>query len=203
MGLFYVDLFFISNSRIGFGFGDRAQIMYSSFNKKVIKMPNKTNLSIGAVIALLIAAYLGLDLQQSQPLISSASDTTTETLHSEPNLVPSQTTDDLDRIARAFQQRQSDLQVRSSGQVIAVLPDDHEGSRHQKFILKLPNGQTVLVAHNIDLAPRIQSIQKQDQVEFYGEYEYSDKGGVIHWTHHDPARKHVDGWLKHQGRTYQ
>jgi Protein of unknown function (DUF3465) len=203
MGLFYVDLFFISNSRIGFGFGDRAQIMYSSFNKKVIKMPNKTNLSIGAVIALLIAAYLGLDLQQSQPLIPSASDTTTETLDSEPNLVPSQTTDDLDRIARAFQQRQSDLQVRSSGQVIAVLPDDHEGSRHQKFILELPNGQTVLVAHNIDLAPRIQSIQKQDQVEFYGEYEYSDKGGVIHWTHHDPARKHVDGWLKHQGRTYQ
>jgi len=203
MGLFYVDLFFISNSRIGFGFGDRAQIMYSSFNKKVIKMPNKTNLSIGAVIALLIAAYLGLDLQQSQPLIPSASDTTTETLDSEPNLVPSQTTDDLDRIARAFQQRQSDLQVRSSGQVIAVLPDDHEGSRHQKFILELPNGQTVLVAHNIDLAPRIQNIQKQDQVEFYGEYEYSDKGGVIHWTHHDPARKHVDGWLKHQGRTYQ
>ncbi len=177
--------------------------MYSSFNKKVIKMPNKTNLSIGAVIALLIAAYLGLDLQQCQPLIPSASDTTTETLDSEPNLVPSQTTDDLDRIARAFQQRQSDLQVRSSGQVIAVLPDDHEGSRHQKFILELPNGQTVLVAHNIDLAPRIQSIQKQDQVEFYGEYEYSDKGGVIHWTHHDPARKHVDGWLKHQGRTYQ
>jgi len=203
MGLFYVDLFFISNSRIGFGFGDRAQIMYSSFNKKVIKMPNKTNLSIGAVIALLIAAYLGLDLQQSQPLIPSASDTTTETLDSEPNLVPSQTTDDLDRIARAFQQRQSDLQVRSSGQVIAVLPDDHEGSRHQKFILELQNGQTVLVAHNIDLAPRIQNIQRQDQVEFYGEYEYSDKGGVIHWTHHDPARKHVDGWLKHQGRTYQ
>ena len=201
MGLFYVDLFFISNSRIGFGFGDRAQIMYSSFNKKVIKMPNKTNLSIGAVIALLIAAYLGLDLQQSQPLIPSASDTTTETLHSEPNLEPSQATDDLDRIARAFQQRQSDLQVRSSGQVLAVLPDDHDGSRHQKFILELPNGQTVLGAHNSDQAPRIQSMQEQDQLEFYGEYEYSDKGGVIHWTHHDPARKHVDGWLKHQGRT--
>ena len=65
-------------------------------------MPNKTNLSIGAVIALLIAAYLGLDLQQSQLLVPSASDTITETLHSEPNLVSSQTTDDLDRIARAF-----------------------------------------------------------------------------------------------------
>ncbi len=59
-------------------------------------MPNKTNLGIGAVIALLIAAYLGLDLQQSQPLVPSASDTTTETLHSEPNSVSSQATDDLD-----------------------------------------------------------------------------------------------------------
>src|SRR5690606_37456549 len=166
-------------------------------------MPNKTNLGIGAVIALLIAAYLGLNLQQSQPVVPSVSNPTTETLHSGPNLVPSQTTDELDRVAREFQQRQSDLQVRSSGQVIAVLPDDHEGSRHQKFILELQNGQTVLVAHNIDLAPRIQNIQKQDRIEFYGEYEYSDKGGVIHWTHHDPARKHVDGWLKHQGRTYQ
>jgi len=37
MGLFYADLFFISNSRAGFGSSDRAQIMYLSFNKKVIK----------------------------------------------------------------------------------------------------------------------------------------------------------------------
>lgn len=59
--------------------------------KSYKKMPNKTNLGIGAIIILLIAAYLGLDLQQSQPLVPSASDATTETLHSEPNLVPSQT----------------------------------------------------------------------------------------------------------------
>ena len=95
------------------------------------------------------------------------------------------------------------MQVRASGRVIAILPDDNEGSRHQKFILKLSNEQTLLVAHNIDLAPRIANIQKDDKVEFFGEYEYSDKGGVIHWTHHDPADKHVSGWLKHQGRTYQ
>ncbi|WP_312209082.1 DUF3465 domain-containing protein, partial [Acinetobacter variabilis] len=27
--------------------------------------------------------------------------------------------------------------------------------------------------------------------------------GVIHWTHHDPSNKHISGWLKHQGKTYQ
>jgi hypothetical protein len=37
----------------------------------------------------------------------------------------------------------------------------------------------------------------------FGEYEYSNQGGVIHWTHHDPSRRHEDGWLKHDGKTYQ
>jgi hypothetical protein len=41
-----------------------------------------------------------------------------------------------------------------------------------------------------------------DEVSFFGEYDYSEQGGTIHWTHHDPARKHVSGWLEWKGRTY-
>ena len=106
-------------------------------------------------------------------------------------------------LAQAFENRQSDLQVRGEGEVIKLLPDDNEGSRHQRFILRLDSGQTLLVSHNIDLAPAIPSLRVGDTVEFFGEYEWNPKGGVIHWTHHDPARKHVSGWLKHQGQTYQ
>ena len=106
-------------------------------------------------------------------------------------------------IEALFEQRRSDVQVRGVGTVSTTLSDDDEGSRHQRFILELASGHTLLIAHNIDLAPRIDSLRKGDRVEFYGEYEWNEKGGVIHWTHHDPQGRHVGGWLKHQGRVYQ
>ena len=49
----------------------------------------------------------------------------------------------------------------------------------------------------------LDSLKKGDKVAFYGEYEWSEQGGVIHWTHHDPSGRHTDGWLKHDGRLYQ
>jgi len=106
---------------------------------------------------------------------------------------------------RAFRNRTSNIQVNGSGKVIRILSDDRDGSKHQRFILKLNSGQTLLVAHNIDLAPRINSLRAGDTVDFCGEYEWNSKGGVIHWTHHDPpgGSIHVDGWLKHMGRTYK
>ncbi|WP_373707151.1 DUF3465 domain-containing protein, partial [Neisseria dentiae] len=99
--------------------------------------------------------------------------------------------------------KQSNIQVEGSGVVVKTLPDDNKGSRHQRFILKLAGGQTLLVAHNIDLAQKIKGLKKGDTVEFYGEYEWSQQGGVIHWTHHDPQGRRADGWLKHNGVTYQ
>jgi hypothetical protein len=103
----------------------------------------------------------------------------------------------------AYDNGQSDVQVKGRGTVIKILSDDLDGSRHQRFILKLDSGQTLLISHNIDLAPRVDGLRAGDSVEFFGEYEWNSKGGVIHWTHHDPNGRHVGGWLKHQGRTYQ
>ena len=97
----------------------------------------------------------------------------------------------------------SGQQTRGTGTVIRVLSDDTKGSRHQKFIIRVPTGRTLLVAHNIDLAPRLNGLRVGDHVEFYGVYEHNSKGGVIHWTHHDPSNRHTSGWLKLNGRTYQ
>lgn len=106
-------------------------------------------------------------------------------------------------LQRAFQERRNNLQIEGAGVVKKTLPDDNKGSRHQRFILKLAGGQTLLVAHNIDLADRIKGLKKGDTVRFYGVYEWSAQGGVIHWTHRDPDGRHIDGWLQHNGKIYQ
>jgi len=111
--------------------------------------------------------------------------------------------DDVNKISSAYTTKTSDLQVNSSGTVVKLLSDDNKGSRHQRFILKLSNNQTILVTHNIDLASKITSLRRGDVVEFNGEYEWNSKGGVIHWTHHDPAGRHQSGWLKHNGVVYE
>lgn len=106
-------------------------------------------------------------------------------------------------IISAYETQASNTQVGSYGIVIKVLPDDNTGSRHQRFILKLSTGHTILIAHNIDLAPKIENLSIGDRVAFYGEYEWNSKGGVVHWTHHDPKGHHIGGWLKHKGSLYE
>lgn len=106
-------------------------------------------------------------------------------------------------ISSLYQQQKSDVLVEVKGTVSRILTDDNKGSRHQRFIITLPDKLTVLIAHNIDLAPRIDSLNMGDEVHIFGEYEWNDKGGVIHWTHHDPANKHPHGWIRHKGQLYQ
>jgi len=106
-------------------------------------------------------------------------------------------------IGRAFASHLSNIQVEGEGTVTRVLPDDLDGSRHQRFIVQLASGQTLLIAHNVDIAPRLNGLQEGDTVRFNGEYIWNAKGGVIHWTHHDPGGRHAGGWLMHNGKTYQ
>ena len=105
--------------------------------------------------------------------------------------------------SETFNLRNTGTQSTGAGVVTRILPDDNKGSRHQKFILEMPSGQTLLIAHNIDLAPRIGALREGDVVTFLGIYARNSKGGVIHWTHHDPRGKHAGGWLMKNGSKYQ
>ncbi len=107
-----------------------------------------------------------------------------------------------DNLSELYQNKISDTWVEVTGIVTRLLADDNEGSRHQRFIIKV-NEQTVLVSHNIDLAKRIDTLGMGDKVDVRGEYEWNDRGGVIHWTHHDPMQRIKGGWIKHRKEIYK
>ena len=106
-------------------------------------------------------------------------------------------------LQEAFDEKKSNLWLVGSGEVIKILSDDNKGSRHQRFLLKVNVTQTILIAHNIDLAEKVANLKPGDMIQFYGEYEWNEKGGVVHWTHHDPAGKKTGGWIKHNDIMYK
>ena len=117
--------------------------------------------------------------------------------------VSSTTKMDAGAIVEAYGAHRNVPQVQGSGIVVKVLKDDTNGLRHQKFLLKVTDDITILIAHNIDLAPRVEDIHEGDIVGFKGEYIYTPKGGTVHWTHKDPRGNHAAGWLEHNGKKYE
>ena len=105
-------------------------------------------------------------------------------------------------IEQAFASKSSDVQVTGKGTIVKLLADDTQGAQHQKFLVKINEHQILLFAHNIDLATRI-PIKVGDEITFSGEYVYNPKGGILHWTHHDPSGQHPAGWVILDGQKYQ
>jgi len=154
------------------------------------------------VLAYLVEQKTGISLLDNSTQNSGSIASTLSSAAQKKNNFQAQTLPSGNAVQTAYNQHQSDIQVQQQGRVVKVLADDLKGSRHQKFILKIDN-LSILIAHNIDLAPRIDDLRAGDTVEFYGEYEWNAKGGIVHWTHRDPANRHINGWLKHNGKTYQ
>lgn len=160
-----------------------------------------------AVVVVLVAGYFGIDLtetggepttsnptQPNQPQHAAAGDGQTLSItESQRGLV---------ELAR--QQRSGEM-VELRARVVKLLEDDNDGARHQRFLLAIdlePSPtDSVLVAHNIDLAPRV-PLSTGDVIRLYGQYEFNDRGGVLHWTHHDPGGRHAEGWIEHEGVLY-
>jgi len=155
-----------------------------------------------ALLVIIVLSYQWFDLPQ-QNVAGSFTDTSTNALKSNSTVQHSVAQNNNALIQQAFEHQQQNVQVQGLGTVVKLLPDDTKGARHQRLIVKLTSTLTVLIAHNIDLAPRIDAISVGDEIQFYGVYEWNNKGGVVHWTHHDPNGRHLNGWLMHQGKTYQ
>ncbi len=150
------------------------------------------------VAAILFAGYSYINNQHKDNVVHTEAPLSTRTVASSLNADQSDAT-----IENAMASRKSNVQVSGQGVVVKLLADDNNGSRHQKFIVKLATGNTVLIAHNIDLASRVNGLSEGDSIQFQGEYEWNEKGGVLHWTHKDPNGSHPTGWLQHHGQNYQ
>jgi hypothetical protein len=106
-------------------------------------------------------------------------------------------------IAELFRKQQSDTWVETSGVVKKVLPDDTTGDKHQRFIVRVATGIEILIAHNIDVASRVPA-EQGDTITFRGEYEWTEKGGTVHFTHAPKfKRRDPGGWIDFDGKRYE
>lgn len=111
-------------------------------------------------------------------------------------------------VCELFHSRRSDVWVETTGRVEKLLPDDTDTSdnsdKHQKFLLLVPGDITVLVAHNISTAPRV-PVRQGDNITLRGEYEFTEKGGTIHFTHKPKfnSRNAKSGWIEFKGAKYE
>ncbi len=93
-------------------------------------------------------------------------------------------------------------EVTVEARVCQLLSDDTQGLPHQRFLIHLNNGSTVLVAHDTKLAPHV-PVSQGDLVRIHGEYIWNGRGGVLHWTHHSLNGRHEAGWIDYNGLRYQ
>lgn len=108
----------------------------------------------------------------------------------------------LEKIRAAAKSQKSGWWLETNATVIKLLKDDTKGHQHQKFLIKLAPDITLLVAHNIDLADRA-PVKKGDSISIRARYEWNNRGGVLHWTHHDPKGRQKGGWIELNGKQYK
>jgi hypothetical protein len=136
--------------------------------------------------------------------VDTGSRRSTATNNTAPNSAagPSQGYADQSQILQAQSQRAEKVEVLFSARVRKLLPDDTKGLPHQRFLLLLENGSTVLVAHDIKYAPKV-PIQEGDMLTIKGEYIWNQRGGVVHWTHHSDTPRHEGGFIDFGGSRYE
>jgi hypothetical protein len=106
-------------------------------------------------------------------------------------------------IVADFQSHRSNVEVTADGTVVRLLPDRASSTgTHEQFIIKLTSQDLTLeIEHNISIAARV-PVAQGDHVIVHGEYVWTAKGGLIHFTHHDPQGTHEGGYIVDNGKTY-
>jgi hypothetical protein len=97
------------------------------------------------------------------------------------------------------------LEVRYSGTVTTpptFFSSRHSHRTHEQFDVRADDGSTFRVIDNVSLAPRVPA-RPGDRVTVQGELVHDrGKPPIVHWTHRDPGRRHIDGFVELGGRIY-
>jgi len=106
----------------------------------------------------------------------------------------------------AWRAQRSNVEVTAAGSVAGILGLRRGPSGlHEGFLLHLSgaagHGLTVRVEDNVDITGEIPLAQGA-QVEVRGEYVYDSRGGLIHYTHHDPRGRHPAGYVRVGDKTF-
>ncbi|MBV9647713.1 MAG: DUF3465 domain-containing protein [Candidatus Eremiobacteraeota bacterium] len=73
---------------------------------------------------------------------------------------------------------------------------------HEAFEVRADDGHRVEIVDNLALAPRV-PVSPGDHIVVQGELiPEARRGALVHWTHHDPAHRHPDGFIVLRGRVY-
>ncbi len=97
------------------------------------------------------------------------------------------------------------MEVRYTGTVLTqptYFSSRHSHRTHEQFDVRADDGSTFRVIDNVSIAPRVPA-HPGDRVSVQGELIHArGKQAMVHWTHHDPGRRHVDGFVELNGRLY-
>ena len=85
--------------------------------------------------------------------------------------------------------------------VTRVLPDDDDGRKHQKWMVRLSNGKTLQAVYNSDMCPEV-PIKVGDVIAMGGMFLWTNSGPMLHWLHHDPRANRPDGYVYVNGNYY-
>jgi hypothetical protein len=73
---------------------------------------------------------------------------------------------------------------------------------HEAFSVRSDDGHDLEIVDNVRLAPRV-PVSPGDRIRVQGELvPAAQRGPLVHWTHHDPAHRHPDGFIELNGRIY-
>ena len=102
------------------------------------------------------------------------------------------------QVATGFQKHESGIWLTVSAIIARLLPDSYGRNEHQRFIVRCPSGQTILIVNDVSIGQRV-PVGMGQRVVVRGQYVWNRQGGLIHFTHH---RDGNGGWILFQGHVY-